>query len=361
MLDISYNRNLTNVKQSAFSSNFHLKTLNMSHCGIETLSFEALQPLRASLETIDISGNVIQSLETINLSPLINLKKLYLGGNQLQVLKRDCLSILPNLELLDVSVTLTLIRVESEAFSKNSHLESLNFNGCHNLKAIEQNAFHIINSESLSISFKNMTWRVIPKEIFLPKSSITAINLDPLPCDCHSTWLFDLLQTTFNTNLANNSHIFCSSPLNLRHRSLKTIDKSDLICQSESIYSQTTKKSDIIEIESHPSNNNKSFDWTRILLVTACVTAALLTGLFIILMVHCRRRFCEMCSKCRILRSGTSSSTSTSSSTMVESPIEQYLCCDLTISGDNRKVLIIYFKMKLSFYYAYYNIFNFHI
>ena len=342
-LDFSFNGNISRIDDSNyFVSNENLAYLNLSHCGFEKLSSHSLQPLKHSLTRIDVSHNDINDVRSAGLEPLEALREAYLGGNGIQVLKSGCFSTLRRLSKVDLSDSKSLIRIESKAFAMNSKLSQLVLDGSNKLASIDKGALVVQRDpddddddvDGVAVSLKRIDGAKNIAENLLQKLSVAnevaSLTLSPLNCDCKLMRLRRKLLE--RPKISNESQIICQTPDKVEGKSLTEIDEKDLSCSSSSLTSHYHEdeyelNDDGYESIMKDSVNSTTFanDVHKIALIVGCVIAALITGIFVVVFVHCRKKNC--------LASSNSSTSTASSSMGAESPLDQQLlCCDLTLS-----------------------------
>lgn len=324
-LNLAFNSNFSSLPSRSFSSLEALASLNLSSCGLTSVSTDTFIGLSSSLVVLDLSNNSIESSDELGIRYLDSLQQLFAGRNRIQVMRRGCFKELSKLSSLDLSDTRSLLKIEDLAFVGNSALSNLILDGCDGLSMLESKALASSstidsgNERQLHLSLRRQRWSHLPS--YMEKLSwdqVSSIDLsdNPLECDCHVAWLNKLLVSTQgSSSLVNASNIPCAFPADLAGLELAQLNASQLICEQEKEVSHMF----------NPSTRAPG-DLFQIILVSVCVLTALLTGLVVLFVVHCRKQRCRIKSLFR--RRGDHQDMA------FDSPLDNCSCCDIRANGE---------------------------
>lgn len=159
VLDLSSNQ-IRNLPEDAFKNVglLNLQRVFLRGCGIHIVHKNAFRELKILVE-LDLSDNLIGSLNQETFQGNERLRVLYLNGNPLTEIKEVQFPILQHLRTLELQHC-QIKRIHRDAFLHLSSLESLNLNG------------------------NKLKW--LTETVFLPVSKLKTLSLDgnPWVCDC---------------------------------------------------------------------------------------------------------------------------------------------------------------------------------
>jgi hypothetical protein len=116
--------NFTKLDDEIFKNFRNLETLYLARCNISEISNDAFQGM-VKLKNLDLSNNKLKNgLDESILMPLINLQKIYLGGNSIEHLDKNLLKHNPNLSYLSLSGN-QISSLDPDFFPYLSNLEEL--------------------------------------------------------------------------------------------------------------------------------------------------------------------------------------------------------------------------------------------
>ncbi|WKY16275.1 hypothetical protein Q1695_001170 [Nippostrongylus brasiliensis] len=179
-----------NFTISDFSTATSLRTLNVSQNLIKSVECDSITPM-LSLEVLDLSSNNLTQLPGAELRSMEGLRTLLLSRNPIEVIAEGQAR-LDSLQVLDLSSS-DLRVVEAGAFSHLPRLHSVFFTNCLNLSFISPAAFENISVFSLDIS--GTALKSLPPSLLSNVARIRIANV-PLDCACFSEQLSTITTTT---------------------------------------------------------------------------------------------------------------------------------------------------------------------
>ncbi|XP_035227345.1 chaoptin-like [Stegodyphus dumicola] len=229
ILDLSFNK-IKNLTMSAFVEMTHLQTLTISNNEIETIDDDEFKGLK-SLQILDISKNKIQSFPSYLLEEQRNLRILFASDNNINLLNGNIFSNTA-LEQLDLSFNNLTEFPEEALLEIRSTLQSLDLAGNH-IKVLNfSNMESLVNLKHFSIAQNDLHFLSAEEKLQLPKliSLDLSHNNNELP-----QWIFEHFPESLEAlNLANTS--LKAVPLldtcnllflNLSRNSIKTLEPDD--------------------------------------------------------------------------------------------------------------------------------------
>lgn len=266
------------------------------------------------------------------------------GGNAIQVIKRASFTGLDMLEVVDLSNSRTLLRIDDFAFLRNARLRKVALDGCSDLQKVGPNVFatpaNPMGQRNITVSLRNVPFAAVPWNALRRLEISLDLGLEQVICDCRVKHLYDLVtsNTSHKLSVVNATSISCSEPKVLAGHRLLEVDSQVLSCDNNN---RSTMSSTSTTKTKTASTLPRRMDLFHMLLVTVCVTTALLTGLAVFILVHCRGKLSHCCTPCstrcsrtvdwyccrRAPRGGAAAS--------MASPLEDecVLCCDLQTQG----------------------------
>nr|XP_046229884.1 leucine-rich repeat-containing protein 15 isoform X2 [Scatophagus argus] len=178
VLDLSMNR-IQRISPKAFTGLSQLLFLNLDNNSLKTIPVGAFRPLH-SLEMLVLDNNLLSTLSLSALDGLGNLQELYLRNNELDHLPPD--------------VFRNMARLSQLALSGNR------------LKTVDGNMF-----------------------AHMPDLKKLYLHDNPWQCDCNITSLVQWMGQTKAT-LSPQGALRCQSPLELRNKSLFSLQANKLLC-----------------------------------------------------------------------------------------------------------------------------------
>ncbi|KAJ8965079.1 hypothetical protein NQ317_012047 [Molorchus minor] len=213
----------TSLPDDAFSGLGKLSVLDINSAGLSNISTYAFRGL-TGLRSLSLGDNRLQQIPTLQLSQLCRLEELTIGQNQFTAIGKGCFKGLINLRKIDITGASYLERIEKGAFSDNLNLETIILASNKKLATLEDGALvGLPNLKRLVLrenSFKTLL------ESMTSWNELRALELtdNPINCDCQLLWLLNSI------NSKNLTNVQCSTPPQLRDRSLRTLTADDLGC-----------------------------------------------------------------------------------------------------------------------------------
>ncbi|XP_018563628.1 leucine-rich repeat and immunoglobulin-like domain-containing nogo receptor-interacting protein 2 [Anoplophora glabripennis] len=213
----------TTLPDDAFKGLGKLSVLDISSAGLCNVSANAFRGL-TGLRNLNLADNKLTQIPTEHLSHLARLEELTIGQNDFATIQKGAFKGLTNLRKIDITGAKYLEHIEKGAFSDNLNLETIILVSNKKLEKLEDgtlvglpNLKHLVLREN---SFKTLS------ESITSWNELRALELtdNPINCDCHLLWLLNSI------NSKNLTNVQCSTPLQLRDRSLRTLTADDLGC-----------------------------------------------------------------------------------------------------------------------------------
>ncbi|CAG9862935.1 unnamed protein product [Phyllotreta striolata] len=213
----------TVLTDDAFTGLSRLAVLDISSGGLSNISMDAFRGLNG-LRSLNLADNRLQTIPTLQLAHLNRLEELTIGQNEFSRIDKGVFKGLTNLRKIDITGANNLEYIEKGAFSENLNLETIILVSNKKLTSLEDGALvglpklrHLVLREN---SFKTLS------ESVTSWNELRALELtdNPINCDCQLLWLLNSI------NSKNITNVQCSTPLQLRDRSLRTLTPYDLGC-----------------------------------------------------------------------------------------------------------------------------------
>lgn len=242
---------LTKLEADSFATLPDLRYLSVRRNAITDVDKNAFNGV-PKLEVIDLGGNALTFLASDTFKYLRRLKELHLSNNRI----RTIAAVSGSFEHLDILDTLSLSgnllqNLPDNSFSEISSLRNLDLSHCP-LKTLSEKAFSGLRSfDKLTLSHTKLTefpttaaYQLRPRELDISHNQIYHINQEalntvqrmdksvlkwegnPLICDCNSKALWHFLTETGD----NRSPITCATPHHLAGMDLYFVQKSHLVC-----------------------------------------------------------------------------------------------------------------------------------
>lgn len=160
-LDLSNNR-LSNISKRVFAGLNHLKSFNMADNLLREIVADWFTDISDDLRELDISHNLLTSINTDDFHALTNLNLLNLSANKINFIDNDAFLNLSYLLILDLSYNQMQI-VPNDSLHVIKSLKKLTFNG-NPTRKIRGGDFKSMNIVYISISY-------MPELIFIEKHS----------------------------------------------------------------------------------------------------------------------------------------------------------------------------------------------
>lgn len=167
----------------------NLKTLGISHSSLGTLRVDLLRNLN-QLETLRLDKSGIKKLPEF--PNLRKLKKIFLAGNDIEMIRKRTFVNLPALTLLTMEQN-EIFYIHPEAFAQNKNLKELNLNR-NDLRTLELNTFsNNVNLSEIALNYNNLGQ--LPTRIFKKNLNLETLRL-------HGNKLQSLSKDVFKHNSA---------------------------------------------------------------------------------------------------------------------------------------------------------------
>lgn len=201
-----------------------LAILKVSHSVLTILSPEVLIGLN-NLEKLVLAGNEITDLSQF--PELVNLEKLFLFKNRIEMIKKQTFCNLKSLRILSLEEN-QIFHINSEAFAENQNLEELNLNR-NDLSFLEPTIFHC-NSKLKEIGLNHNKLKYLHRDTFTNNLDLEVLRL-------YGNELESLHQRLFIKNkflrwieLGTNRLMFLDSKLFKNMENLEFVDLADNDC-----------------------------------------------------------------------------------------------------------------------------------
>ncbi|XP_041349330.1 uncharacterized protein LOC121368657 [Gigantopelta aegis] len=175
---------LRRLDAESFTGLTQLKTLDLSLNSLRVIPKDAFTPLQNTLEHLDLSGNILKSIETGALHGMFFLKTLHLSDNKMSSLQNGLFNDLIRLSSLNIQEN-KLSFLPDDIFSQQQKLNNVNLasNSFSNLpRALLQVSYMLI---SLDLSHNQIHDVGICMTEKFPFLEVLSLNFNPLHCDCN--------------------------------------------------------------------------------------------------------------------------------------------------------------------------------
>lgn len=211
------------LPDDAFDGLSRLTVLDLNGASLVNISEHTFRGLNG-LRTLNLAGNELSSVPTKQLSCLVRLEELSMGQNSYTVLQANCLKGLNNLKRIDISGATNLERVERGAFADNLNLETITLVTNRKLEKLDEGALSGLPNLRHVVLREN-GFKTLPESLLAwGELKVLELSDNPIHCDCQLMWLGNLLDKKNLTTLQ------CSTPLQLKDKSLRTLTSDDLGC-----------------------------------------------------------------------------------------------------------------------------------
>lgn len=194
---------LTQLNDDTFKPLIALSVLNLYDNRLHTIEERAFEgPIGRSLDTLDLSYNLLSTIPSASFSHLVKMASLDLSGNPVKSLTSRSFSQMHVIEKLQLNNMYKLLSIEGSTFVNNGKLSQLYLE--HNLK-LQPLPYGIFNANPVlkTLSVQNNTnWKTLsPHQI--PSRSIRQLFVSGISfnCNCSITWLWELYQKRDRTGL----------------------------------------------------------------------------------------------------------------------------------------------------------------
>uniref|UniRef100_A0A1A9WP36 LRRCT domain-containing protein n=1 Tax=Glossina brevipalpis TaxID=37001 RepID=A0A1A9WP36_9MUSC len=227
-LYLSWNRNLNETKgiqeidfYTLLGINDELKVLRLQSCSLNN----TILPESVPLQELDLRHNALKRIPEFLPD---SLEKLDISDNLLETLQENDTKHLTHLREFFMDDMLYFTTIEEKALFHLKSVEKLSFQNNRRLKRIHERAFgaNATHSPSLhSIIFRGSALHSFNVSLATVFHQLTTLDLNgvPLRCDCQLAWLKEL---TIETNGR------CIQPPRLRGLSLRSVRSKDFSCET---------------------------------------------------------------------------------------------------------------------------------
>lgn len=227
----------TSIENGAFERLSGLALLDLKGAGLSNISSATFRGLEASLRKLDISDNRLSQVPTTALSYLARLEDLVLGQNSFEIVPGKAFDGLTNLQQLDISGSLKLHSIETDAFAANPNLKTITIVSNKALSTIQAGAFSGLPHLKV-INLRDNALTTIPENL-VKWDELSSFDLsdNPIVCDCNILWLQMLLNTQ-NTSQTAIDNVLCAAPDTVREQPVRTLAAASLGCSSDDAQQQ---------------------------------------------------------------------------------------------------------------------------
>ena len=268
-----------------------------------------------TLCVLQLSGNSLNKVPTLQLQNLGRLEELSLGKNYIEMIPDQAFRGLRKLRVLDLSESFNLAFVSSLAFQDNSNVGLLSLSGCRNIKVARGSLLSLHELKTLHLS--DLGWSYIDKELVQWHNiHLVDLSYNPLVCDCQVGWLREVLAKANNASRA-----VCEKPDHLEGREIRNIPATQLRCGGSVSDEQTV-------------------------IAGVCVFAGVSTALLIVMAVHCQKKMCDIAScdkQCQDTSCDKYCPSMDSQDTRTESGTDNLYYTDRSMPGLHEKLTELYY------------------
>ncbi|XP_043595808.1 leucine-rich repeat neuronal protein 3-like [Bombus pyrosoma] len=244
VLNLSWNQfsRIDERTSIAISSLPYLEELDLSYCGLKTLSDVHFYSSR-SLRKLNLSGNLLTSVPKA-LEETTMLEVLYLDENPIQIIDHLYpFPLIPKLKELSLCCMPHLTIVGPYAFSGLMSLEHLRIENCPKLESIDDYALATQNNSEVPVwpplkklDLSDNALRYLPQQLVARWDWLEKLDLmnNKWSCDCNNQYLIGTLLPKYGKKLMGDEldSLICAFPpehagknlSSLSHRSLRCLD-----------------------------------------------------------------------------------------------------------------------------------------
>ena len=150
-----------------------------------------------SLDTLDLSHNLLSDVPTLAMAEAQKLKHLDLSSNPIEQIGPNAFQNLYDLESLKLNYLRDLTSISGHALLDNVRLADLSLENCPELQPLSYGVF-ASNTLLKTVGFRNNSWATLsPNQV--PINSIRELRVSGLPftCNCSLIWLWHLYQVKY--------------------------------------------------------------------------------------------------------------------------------------------------------------------
>ncbi|CAL8074681.1 unnamed protein product [Orchesella dallaii] len=217
------NNPIEKIRNNAFTAATSLLTLDLRSCQISTIEQNAFSSL-TMLRKLVLTDNNLANVPSF---PSLQLEVLKLGRNNYDRIPKYAFGGLKKLKTLEINGP-ALSHIESEAFSLNLNLESVDISTCKQLATLPSKLFKNL-SGLRNLVLKDNALQSLPEDL-VSWTNLHSLRLDgnPIRCTCELFWLQDVLLQNRLRNTS--SFVLCAEPKEVRDKKFIEVSTNDLNC-----------------------------------------------------------------------------------------------------------------------------------
>lgn len=259
-----FDNKLTKIPFKALQNVQSLKHLNLGFNKISSVGDQGLQYKWLNLTEIALDSNTISdltvfpkyapNLEILNLgfnqfstippstwTNLGSLKHLNLNGNKMKTLEADVFSGLKNVDHIFLRNLPDLESIGSRVFTDMKNLKYVDIAMNSKLRQIHEDAFQ--DTEITNLYLDNNGLTTVAQKL-LPLNTLAHLSLfnNSWNCDCNLRWILDP-NIVYNSSYVKSQvqGLDCSSPSELKGKTIGSLELSDLICNTRVMENYTSR------------------------------------------------------------------------------------------------------------------------
>ena len=194
-----------------------------------------------NLEILNLEFNQFSTISASTWTNLDSLKHLNFNGNKMKTLDAGVFSGLKNVDHLYLRNMPDLESIGPRVFTDMKNLKFIDLAVNLKLKQIHEDAFQDTEITNLYLDHNGLT-TLAPK--LLPLNSLAHLSLvnNSWNCDCHLRWIVDP-NTEYNSSDVKSivQGLNCSSPTELKGKTIGSLKSSDLICDTGMMENYTSR------------------------------------------------------------------------------------------------------------------------
>jgi len=299
-LHLAYNHFGSVLRDYSFTMCHSLTFLSLEGNQIDTIEPFAFSVVNETLNVLDLSSNLLDTIPTTALSLLGRLQKLSLNRNRIFIIGEDAFSGLANLRMFSLKNDDNLRSIDVRAFVSTPLLEEISIDFCPNLQTLSPETF-VLQRESLNrVSLRGNGFPSLHHLLLdwekLHFLDIRGNTFNCSSCDIKWLWEFVNMKRKNRDNQArgrklveipedDTREILCQEPISLRGTPVMDISLENLNCLQDSFLMQEPHAT-------HEANEggSTSSGGSGYVVIVGAILGALLSSFAIAFLIITRKR-----------------------------------------------------------------------